>query len=105
MRVDVSFISFNREYGLWTMSTVHFIFHRGGLINKGSSQRSLWLKMYHGHGSSNRNSDSSGLGGWDFGVFEFLGESINKTLFGGEEVGWDSLLLCDCLWLEIATWC
>ena len=34
------------------MSTFNFIFHRGGLINKGSSQRSQWLKIYHG---SNRD--------------------------------------------------
>ncbi len=47
-KIDVSMISFNREYGLWTMSTVTFVFHRGGLVNKGSTQRSQWLEIYHG---------------------------------------------------------
>ena len=48
MRLEVSVISFNREYALWTMSTVNFIFNRGGMMTQGYSQRSQWLKIYHG---------------------------------------------------------
>ncbi|CAD7940897.1 unnamed protein product [Amoebophrya sp. A25] len=53
--VQVSFLTLNREYALWTMTTVSFTFRRGGLVLKDIYQQSQWLNWY-GHSRANENS-------------------------------------------------
>eukprot|EP00392_Amoebophrya_sp_AT5.2_P004234 g4242.t1 len=50
-KVQVSFFSLNREFGLWTMTTVSFTFRRGGGVIKDIYAQSTWLSPY-GAGSS-----------------------------------------------------
>ena len=42
-KVDVSFLNLNREYGLWSKISLHFMFFRGGLIEKDITVEGVWL--------------------------------------------------------------
>eukprot|EP00392_Amoebophrya_sp_AT5.2_P006944 g6956.t1 len=47
-QAQVSFLSLNREYGLWTMTTISFTFRRGGTVLKDIHTQSTWLSPYGG---------------------------------------------------------
>ncbi|CAD7949535.1 unnamed protein product [Amoebophrya sp. A120] len=48
-QVQISFLSLNREFGLWTMTTISFTFRRGGQVLKDIYQQSTWLNFPMGN--------------------------------------------------------
>ena len=44
-KIDVSFLNLNREYGLWTKGTFHFIFYRGGLLQSEVTMEGVFLTV------------------------------------------------------------
>lgn len=48
-KIDVSMLILNREYGLWSKCTFHFIFFRGGLLTKEVTVEGIWLTTIWSH--------------------------------------------------------
>lgn len=47
-RVEIAYIQYNFEYGLYSAVTVNFFFNRGGMIHKLTHVRSVWADSFHG---------------------------------------------------------